>query len=47
MLFGLYNFGTQELIILVIMGTGCLGVVVAAIVLAVVLTRKKDEPRND
>jgi len=42
-----FNLGTQELIILVIGGLFCAGVVAAVGVILYVLTRSKDEPRND
>ena len=43
----LFNLGTQEIIILAILGLPCVGVVAAAGVVLYVLTRRKDEPRND
>ena len=43
----LFNLGTQELIILVVGGLLCAGPVAAGGVILYVLTRRKDEPRND
>jgi hypothetical protein len=47
-MFALFNLGTQEVLILVVLGgLACAPVVIGLGVLVYVLTRAKDEQRND
>jgi hypothetical protein len=46
-MFAFFNLGAQELLILLVGGVLCTGITAGVVVLVVMLTREKNEPRND
>ena len=46
-LFGIFGLGLPEIIVLAVVGTLVVGVPLVVVLIVMLATRKKDEPRNE